>query len=507
MRDVTAGQGWQELPLPITTCCTFTAAYLANGHTYEFKVAATNLAGYSPASNVVSVRPLPPLPQPPTGLTASPGDGRVTLRWTATSTPNVWYLVEYRPAGGTWQRLPLPITTCCTFTAGYLANGTTYEFRVRSTNLAGVSTPSNVASARPMPPFPQAPTGLTATAGDGQVVLRWTASSTPNVWYLIEYKESTTTAWIRLPLPITTCCTFTAGLLWNGTTYNFRVRATNLAGVSAVSNTATARPMPPFPQPPSNLSTVGTGAGTVRLSWNPSSTRGVYYWVYYRLGGDLNWQRAGLPVVGTTVTMSGGFYTGEVYEFQVSAFNVAGESARTNIAVDVIPRQDFYLWRPGNNNNGSNVLAASVAAGATCRAAHGQRVCFNRRANLSHQAMTVGDYLLYPHSEFNYETQLFCEAYKRANIRWNSGRGAADRYGPNLQLHESVHSWQWSFARTVGDFVAGYAAASAYSYLMTGNAWQANWYETGANLHWGGYQVFASGRRFTQGGSSCNWLY
>jgi hypothetical protein len=144
----------------------------------------------------------------------------------------VYYWIEYRPAGGTWLRLSLPLTTCCTFIVEYLANGTTYEFRVRATNVSGDSTPSNVVSARPMPPLPAAPSGLTATPGDGQVTLRWTASPTPNVWYWIEFRASGG-AWQRAQYPVSTCCTFTLSYLINGTTYDLRLRATNLAGDSA----------------------------------------------------------------------------------------------------------------------------------------------------------------------------------------------------------------------------------------------------------------------------------
>ena len=103
---------------------------------------------------------MPPLPGAPSGLTASAGDGTVTLRWTASSTASVYYLLETRPAGGTWKPAQYPIGTCCSFEVAYLANGTTYEFRLRATNLAGESGYTGTASAKPMPPRPSAPSGL-----------------------------------------------------------------------------------------------------------------------------------------------------------------------------------------------------------------------------------------------------------------------------------------------------------------------------------------------------------
>ncbi|MCW3819463.1 fibronectin type III domain-containing protein [Micromonospora sp. DR5-3] len=336
LRDTTKGQSWQKLPYPVGSCCTFTAQYLTNGDTYEFKVAATNAGGESKPSNVATAKPMPPFPQPPTNLRATAGDGEVRLAWSASPTPNVYYWIEYRKAGGSWTRLKYPLSTCCTFTVGYLNNGTTYEFRARATNVAGDSSPSNTDSARPMPPFPQPPSNLSATAaGDGKVKLTWSASPTRNVYYWIEYRKAGG-SWIRLEYPVTTCCSFTVKYLTNGVTYEFRVRATNLAGTSAASNTDSARPMPPFPQPPTNLR--GTaGDSQVKLTWSASPTPNVLYNVYQR-DASLNgwWEKLPYPVSGTSLTARY-LANGHVYNFKITAINVAGESSPSNI-ISVMPR-------------------------------------------------------------------------------------------------------------------------------------------------------------------------
>lgn len=324
-RDVTAGESFTKSAYP-TDKTAASMGMLRSGHVYEFKVTAQNQGGEGPASATVQVTPVGGLPIPPSGLSAEAGDGKVILRWNASSTPNVLYWIEYRANGGSWQRLQYPYNGCCSFTVDYLGNGTNYDFRLRSTNYAGDSAPSNVASAKPMPPLPAAPGGLSASAGDGSVTLNWTASSTPNVLYWIDYRANGG-SWQRLKYPLSTCCSFTVGYLMNGTRYDFRVIATNLSGDGPASNVASARPMPPFPQPPSGLS-VTPGLGKATLHWSASPTHDVYYWLEYRADGGA-WQRAVYPV-GTCCSFTMDYLTGNSYEFRVRATNLAGDSTPSN---------------------------------------------------------------------------------------------------------------------------------------------------------------------------------
>jgi fibronectin type 3 domain-containing protein len=498
VRDATTGQSWQRLPLPVTTCCTMTAGMLTNTHTYQFKVTAMNASGDSAPSNEASARPMPPLPGAPTGLTALAGNGRVTLNWTASASPDVWYTVYQRDdtTGQSWQKLPLPVTSCCSMTAGYLVNGHRYEFKVTATNAAGESAASNVASARPLPPFPQPPTNLNASAGNGRVSLTWSASPTAGVWYAVYLRDVTTgQAWQRLPLPITGCCSINVGWLFNGHTYEFKVTAFNEAGQSQPSNTIRARPMPPFPSPPSGLSATPSSPGKVLLRWNASPTPNVAYKIWYRLAGDLTWNLASWFTFGTQFTV-GWLVEGEVHEFMVTADNLTGESTYSNFAVALV---DWTGWSPTrwmNNLNGSNGYARLRANGHTCRPGLGQTVCFSTTNGLNSHITTVGDYLLYPYSESTFNQRFVCEAYKRADIRYTYGRAIADQYGPNLLRHEAVHSGQWATYPTITSFVFWYVAAVRVSDHQYHNYWEGNSFEINANLYWGGYKTFYSTGHF-----------
>jgi hypothetical protein len=109
-------------------------------------------------------------PAAPTNLTATAGDARVTLHWTAsTSSRVVGYRVYRQNPDGTWPSKWLGGTaTVTTSTTSYvdtgLTNGTRYTYRVAAVNSSSVqSAYSNTASATPTATATSGPCG-TATA-------------------------------------------------------------------------------------------------------------------------------------------------------------------------------------------------------------------------------------------------------------------------------------------------------------------------------------------------------
>jgi hypothetical protein len=91
-------------------------------------------------------------------------------------------------------------------------------------------------------PAPPAPAGLTATAGNGQVALSWTASSGAASYNLY---RSTSTGTETLVQSGVSGTSFTNTGLTNGTAYFFKVAAVNAGGTSGLSNEASAMPTAP----------------------------------------------------------------------------------------------------------------------------------------------------------------------------------------------------------------------------------------------------------------------
>ena len=94
---------------------------------------------------------------------------------------------------------------------------------------------------------PGAPTGLTATAGNQQVALTWTAPVSDGGGggidtYNVEFSSDAVT-WTLVVRANSALASYTVAGLTNGTTYLFRVSGDNSGSVGPVSETATATPI------------------------------------------------------------------------------------------------------------------------------------------------------------------------------------------------------------------------------------------------------------------------
>ncbi len=310
---------------------------LQAGLTYEFEVRAVNPNGNGAASSVRTALSRY-LPAAPTGVTAVPGDERVTLRWDATADASVgtW---EYRQATGngdfgSWQTAALhSVSTHATLEG--LTNGTPYRFQLRAVNGLGAGPASVTVSATPSPPVPSAPetvVGLTATAGDGSVTLNWQqpAAGAPEisgfeVRYSVNYAPFT--AWLTLSGVGPTDTSHTVTGLTNNAVHRFQLRAVNTVGSSDPSPMVTATPMWAAPGPPTNL--VATpGDGRVRLSWTaPQGVSEITRWELRQRQGSSPWgdwvalSGTDLNTVSHTVL---GLVNQSAYSFQLRALNPAG---------------------------------------------------------------------------------------------------------------------------------------------------------------------------------------
>jgi hypothetical protein len=204
-----------------------------------------------------------PPPDTPTGLTATPGNAQVTLAWTpaAGGTAPTAYRVYQNGSLAKTVAAPASGTTVTGLT-----DGTTYSFQVSAYSSSyRESALTGSVSATPRP-APNAPTGLTATPGDGVVNLSWSAPSSGTA--PTEYR-----VWENGALVATVGTTSAQRTgRTNGQAYSYEVQAfaTNY-GASAKTATVSATPVGP-PAAPASVA-AAPGDGDVVLTWTaPAST-------------------------------------------------------------------------------------------------------------------------------------------------------------------------------------------------------------------------------------------
>ncbi len=143
-----------------STGLNYTVTGLKDGQDYTFTVVATNAKGAGPASAPVTTQPIAP-PGAPGGLTATPGDGSVSLAWAAPSsggTPTDYMVEVYKGMSASGQPVVDDLGGASrTYNVAGLTNGQAYTFEVTASDSSGVGPASAPAHATPVAPPPQSP--------------------------------------------------------------------------------------------------------------------------------------------------------------------------------------------------------------------------------------------------------------------------------------------------------------------------------------------------------------
>ena len=170
---------------------------------------------------------------------------------------------------------------------------------------------------------PSAPAGLTATAGNQQVALTWTATSGATSYNV---KRGATSGGPYTQVVNTAVTNDTDSSLTNGTKYFYVVSALNSYGESANSGEVSATPaagaVPPIP----TSIVISTGNQQVSLTWAASATATSYHVKRSTVSGG-PYTVVAMPT--TTSSTDAGLTNGTTYFYVVSALNANGESGNS----------------------------------------------------------------------------------------------------------------------------------------------------------------------------------
>ena len=273
------------------------SSYLTSGATYYYKVRALGANGNAgPYSAVVSVTCRLKLTAP-TVTGGTDAQGRPTLKWNAVTGAAKYEVYRARSMNGDYVKYSTVTGTSYTNTS-YLANGTTYYYKVRALGSDGsygpYSTPVSVTYKAPF----GAPLVTGSKDSQGRPALKWD-KVTDAAKYEVYRARSKDGTYSLMSTQSATGYTNTSYLA-NGTTYYYKVRALKANGTaSAYSSVVTITyGTVPTPAAPAMRSAKADSAG-ITVSWD-TAANAVTYNVYRTADAGSSWTQVASSVKGSS---------------------------------------------------------------------------------------------------------------------------------------------------------------------------------------------------------------
>lgn len=261
-------------------------------------------------------------PPAPLGLSATAGDESAGLAWSTSPGASGYNLKRSTASGGPYLTVATGVTSNH-FTDSGLANLTEYHYVVSATNSAGESSDSEETSVTPLPQPPDAPTGLTASAGNEFVSLAWNASFGA-ASYKVKRAMVSGSPFTEVASGVVST-DWTDNSVTNGITYHYAVTAVSVKGESAPSMQVSATPSA-VPQPPSTLTAMAMNSAA-SLFWQASSGAAAYTLKRSATSGG-PYAVVASGISGTSY-QDGGMANGTPWFYVVTASNATGESANS----------------------------------------------------------------------------------------------------------------------------------------------------------------------------------
>lgn len=212
---------------------------------------------------------------------------------------------------------------------------------------------------------PGAPTAVSASSGNGQATVTFTAPASNGGATITGYTATSTPDGITASITGATAAPITVAGLHNGTAYTFTVHATNSVGNSVESTASSAVTPSTVPDAPTGASAVAGNQRAVVSFTAPANNGGAAITGYTVTATDTtNGTHGGQTATGASSPLTvTGLTNGDHYTFTVHATNTKGNSVESTASGSVIPAQSAPD-APTNIMATSGVTSASVSFAA-----------------------------------------------------------------------------------------------------------------------------------------------
>lgn len=410
---------------PAQTTSPIVITGLTNGTPYNVQLRAVNANGSGTATSSTAATPYT-TPSAPTMGTITPGNGQISVAFTAGSNGGSAITnYKYSTNGGTSFTACSPAQTTSPIVITGLTNGTSYDVQILAVNAAGDGTATSTTTATPYT-TPSAPSITSVNPTNTTLTVNFTAGSNGGS-AITDYKYSTNGG-TSFTSAATATSPITISGLTLGTSYDVQIKAVNAAGdgVATASYTAstTGGCTPPATQPTWAASTnVKSTSATI----NFSRGNGTNVLVIARMGSAVSTS----PSNATSYTANATFASGDaigsgyvVYNGTGTSFTVTGLTYNTTY--------HFALYEYDNATNCNNTTNPAIGSITTATPSISL-------ANVSSNPIDFGT-LVYPatSAEDNYTvsgTNLVSALTITAPTNFELATDAAGPYNTTLSLN------------------------------------------------------------------------
>ena len=302
-------------------------SYLANGTTYYYKVRALGSDGsYGPYSTPVSVTYKAPFGAPlVTGSKDS--QGRPALKWDKVTDAAKYEVYRARSKDGTYSLMSTQSATGYTNTS-YLANGTTYYYKVRALKANGTASAysSVVTITYGTVPTPAAPAMRSAKADSAGITVSWDTAANA-VTYNVYRTADAGSSWTQVASSVKGS-SYKDTTVQKGVKYGYKVRGVAADGktLGPMSPTGVTAKVTAASTTPDyvKLTSARRVTGGIQLTWESAADAKTYN-VYRKVDGASGWTLLASSVSGTTYKDTSG-KSGTTYAYTVRGVAADGKT-------------------------------------------------------------------------------------------------------------------------------------------------------------------------------------